>query len=189
MNETDLRHALREHAQSFRPDPEWLRRVPVPRRGRRRIAMTSPVLLAAAAAAVVVVSLLAPSGDSRSPTAGDDTVTTAVPPDQPVRIHLVGYSAPVGGAMPKPLQRHLTCMRAHGYDLPDPAWTGRGWMLTVTDVQGLGVGTPRWKRTVFGTCALTRPDRRLGHPDDPGIPSMRHLLMHPRPRHGQLSHE
>ena len=182
MNETDLRNALRQHAESFRPDPEWLSRAPLRRRAwPRRIAMTSPLLVAATAAALYLVP-----GGASSPQTTDHNTTAAGPQfGEPAQIELAGYAAPVGGKMPKPLERHLKCMRLHGYDLPDPAWTGNGWLLTVKDAQRVGLGTSRWNRIVFSTCALTRPDGALTRPDGPGIPNLRHLLMPPRPGPGK----
>jgi hypothetical protein len=177
MNESDLRSALRQEAERFDPPSGWLDQLP--RRRRRRIprpAAVLSVMTAAAVAAAVYVGALGPSGDSSgpprreaTPTTSDDTIGSTV------TMQLVGYDAPVHGTLPRSLEEHLSCMRDHGYDIPDPDWTGHGWMLTLEDTSGLGFGTLRWKRTVFITCALTRPvgDR---------LKDLRSELLHPRPR-------
>ena len=173
MNETELRMALREYAASFEPSGRGLDRG-APRRRWARSTIAAAALLAAAG--VTATFFLGP-GHPRTPgteAATGNHSTPSVSSDA-VRIVLVGYEAPVNGVMPKGLQDHLSCMRAHGYDLPDPEWNGSGWLLTVQDAKGLGVGTSRWKRTVFITCALTRPH---GH----HVPGLRQALLHPRER-------
>jgi hypothetical protein len=134
------------------------------------------VIAAAAVAAAVYVGALGPSGDTGGPPRHEATPTTTDgTPGPAVSMQLVGYEAPVHGELPSGLKEHLACMRDHGYDVPDPEWTGNGWMLTIEDARGLGFGTLRWKRTVFITCALTRPggDRLQG---------IRHQILNPRPR-------
>jgi hypothetical protein len=173
MNETELRMALREYAASFEPSGRGLdRRAP-----RRRLARSTVAAAALLAAAAVTAILFFGPGHPRSPATDTATGSRSAPSvsGDAVRIDLVGYAAPVNGEMPKGLQDHLSCMRAHGYDLPNPEWKGSGWMLTVQDARGLGVGTSRWKRTVFITCALTRPG---GH----DMPGLRQALLHPRER-------
>jgi hypothetical protein len=176
MNETDLRDALREHAESFKPDVGWLTRIPAPgRTWKRRAIAVSPLVAAAAAAATILAPVyLHPDGASQSEIRGHSPALVT----QPIRIQLAGYAPPIHGAIPKPLEKHLTCMRTHGYDLPDPTWTGHGWSMFVQDPRQLGFGTQRWKRTAFVTCALTRRDGGRFHelPD---------VLMHPRPRLGR----
>jgi hypothetical protein len=177
MNESDLRTALRAHAESFSPTPGWLDEPPVPAKRRsRRALLAAPAVLAAAAAVIVYL------GAGRSGTPAPQPPGHQQTAGNPVTIRLVGYAAPVGnhgGALPKPLVEHLDCMRANGYDLPDPQWTGHGWLLTLDDARSFGVGTMKWKRAVFVTCALTRP----GRGELP--PMLRHAVMHPRDRIGK----
>jgi hypothetical protein len=175
MDENDLREVLRDYAASYRPTgrlPDRPAGVP-PRRRRRALAVV-PALAAAAAAAVVIGS------QAGSDVPAGSSVASGTPGD-PVIIMLAGYAAPKGHTLPNPLQRHLACMREHGYALPDPTWTGHGWMLTVTEGRALGVGGKDWKQTAFVTCALTRP----GHD---GLPGLHHALLHPRPRHSGTGH-
>jgi hypothetical protein len=130
-------------------------------------------MAAAVAAAVVLLGPQEPAGP------GSHIATGAPPgtgsPGDTVTIALVGYAAPVERAVPKTLRDHLSCMRDHGYDIPDPEWTGHGWLLTIKQAKGLGVGTAAWKKTAFITCALTRPGAQQA-------PGLRHALLHPRPR-------
>lgn len=174
MNESDLRIALRERADAFDPDPGWCDRIPVGAPARRRRATALASLLTAAAAAAIYLGV---AGSGRSgigdPDHADPTLQATA--GGSVTIELAGYHAPVRGAMPRALRQHLDCMHEHGFDIPDPQWTGHGWMLTVEDARSLGVGTPRWKRTAFLTCALARPG---GH----AMEGLKHALLHPRGR-------
>jgi hypothetical protein len=180
MNESDLRSELRREAERFDPAPGWLdaltRRTRRPRRRLPRPATALSVMTAAAVAATVYVATLGPSADTGQPPKHEATPTTTDgTPRSAVTMQLVGYQAPVHGTLPRGLEEHLACMRDHGYAIPDPEWTGNGWMLTLDDARGIGFGTLRWKRTVFITCALTRPG-------GDGLEGLRDELLHPRIR-------
>ena len=176
MDENDLRAALRDYAASYRPTgrpPD--RPANAPRTRNRRALVAVPAVAAAAAAAVVIGTQVGSDGPTGS------SVSSGMP-GNPVIIELAGYAAPkVGHIIPTSLQRHLSCMREHGYPLPDPTWTGHGWLLTVTEGRALDIGGEDWKQTAFVTCALTRP----GHD---GVPGLRHALLHPRPRYSGTGH-
>jgi hypothetical protein len=167
-SETDLRVALHEYAEAYQPSGRPALEPHDTARPRRRRAWSATALVAAATAAVVIGTQAGngvPGGGSSAVDGSGHTVT----------IELAGYAAPKGGEPPAPLRKHLACMRARGYQLPDPTWTGHGWLLTVRDADSAGIGTRRWKRTAFVTCALTRSGG--------GLPrGLRHVLMHPRPR-------
>jgi hypothetical protein len=179
MNESDLREALRREAEAFDPTPGWLDVVPSPRDRVRRSTTAVSLMTAAAVAAAVYVATIGPAGDDSGPSQRQASPTatheTSGGTSTTVTIRLAGYESPADGSVPADLQSHLACMRDHGYDLPDPVWTGNGWLLSVDDARGLGIGTARWKRTVFVTCALTRPggDRLKGLRDE---------ILNPRPR-------
>lgn len=166
MNEADLRSALKEEAAEFRPAPEWLEGV-----ARRAAAVKTrnalaPIAILTAAAVAGLLVVVRP-------------LDSAPPPSivsHPVYLHLGGYQAPVDRHVPYPLRDHLDCMRSHGFDLPDPVWTGHGWVITVEDARSVGIGTLRWKRTLFLTCALRA---RSGSPP----PEIKDAILHPRPRH------
>jgi hypothetical protein len=178
MNETDLRTALREYATDFQPAPGWLRQAPrrESRVAHRRVSAAA-VFTVVLIGTVIYISHATHSSPIANPRGNVDTVAGGGQHGSPdsVSLELVGYAKPVGGSMPKPLRAHVACMREHGFDLPDPTWTGHGWLITLDDPTAIGLGTQEWKRAAFFTCALM-PRR------DHVSPLVRHAIMNPRPR-------
>jgi hypothetical protein len=164
MNEHDLRSMLEAEAESFRLDPSWAIRAATHR--------TSPSrrLISVVAVAAVVAGCIALFWETQGPSRSDPIQ------QNPVLLRLVGYQAPRGGEIPDALRRHLSCMRHHGFAFPDPDWSGDGWTIEIDDPAALRIGSPEWKRTAFGTCALVR---------DRGTYErwIRDSIMRPRPRH------
>jgi hypothetical protein len=135
------------------------------------------VVTAAVIGTAIYVGQTTSSSPIADPPGNVDTTTKAGQhaSKDSLSLELVGYAKPVGGRMPKPLGAHIACMREHGFDLPDPSWTGHGWSITIDDPTSIGVGTRQWKQAAFFTCALM-PRR------DHVSPLIRHAIMNPRPR-------
>jgi hypothetical protein len=55
------------------------------------------------------------------------------------------------------LTEHIACMRAQGFDIPDPTQTSDGWSIVVDDPAAAGLGTAAWREAAFVTCAPDRP--------------------------------
>lgn len=141
MNETRLRALLRAEADAYRPGAP--RKLP----SRRRLAPTVALATACAAVAVVAAALDHWTAPQTSRPAARDGVV----------LELTGYERPgPDGRVPSELRSHVACMRAHGFDLPEPEWTGAGWTMRIDDAGSFGIGSRRWKKTVFGACALVR---------------------------------
>jgi hypothetical protein len=164
MNETDLRELLQAEAGNFRPAPGWLTDL-----GNERRHVVRPAFVASLAAILVLVASVAILSHMRHGSVASKSASGAV------YIRLAGYQADTGATLPRSLQQHMSCMRAKGFDLPDPIRSGRGWFLKIRDPNALGIGTPRWKRAAFGTCALVR-DRAVYNR------WIHKAVMHPRPR-------
>jgi hypothetical protein len=159
MNEGDLRTMLTNEAAKFHPDPAWL--AGAHRRPRFTRNFTAVVGIAAIVVAAALYGLNA-----------DRTALQPRSSANPVYIRLAGYEANSGG-LPGALRRHIACMRNHGFNLPDPVRVGHGWALKITDPQSIGLGSRRWKRTAFDTCALVR-DRAIYNR------WIRRAILHPR---------
>jgi hypothetical protein len=145
LNETDLRKLLSVEAEQFRPDSDWLAQItPRQRPGRVRMAFSL--------AAIVAVTLVSVVTQGRV----DDRSEPLRGAERPVYIRLTGYEAETGGEMPSSLLRHLSCMRDHGFDLPEPIPANGGWTIVVANPEAIGFGTARWTRAAFDTCALVR---------------------------------
>ena len=51
---------------------------------------------------------------------------------------------------------HIACMRAQGFDIPDPIRTDDGWRIEV-DPSVVDVGSQAWREAAFVTCRLPMP--------------------------------
>lgn len=145
MNETDLRAMLASEADRFQPDPAWLTDVSRP----PQIPRQTLIGVAVGVAAVLIGTMV--YFTDRAP-----TVPRMGPTVQPVYIRLAGYVSNKGASVPADLQRHIDCMRDQGFDLPQPRRVANGWELKIDDPEALGLGSARWKRAAFDTCALVR---------------------------------
>jgi hypothetical protein len=163
MNETDLRAMLADEAERFRPDPKWLSEVSRPPQAHRRALIT----MAVGVAAILIGTMIYVAGKT-APGAALGNV-------HPVYIRLTGYMSNDGGGLPPALQRHIACMRSEGFDLPDPRRVAHGWVIKIVDPRSIGLGSARWKKAAFDTCALVR--NRITY--DRWI---RKAVLHPRPR-------
>ncbi|HEX3326196.1 MAG TPA: hypothetical protein VHV50_04295 [Actinomycetota bacterium] len=160
MTEGDLRTMLTKEAAGFHPDPAWLAGA------RRRPRFTRNLIAVVGIAAIVVAAALY----------GLNTDRAALQPRSsahPVYIRLAGYEAKPGGSLPGALRRHIACMRNQGFKLPDPVRVRGGWALKISDPRSIGLGSRRWKRAAFDTCALVRDRTTYNR-------WIRRAILHPR---------
>jgi hypothetical protein len=143
MNERDLRTMLTNEAAGFHPDPAWLVGV------RRPPRFTRNLIAGFGIAALVVAAALYGLNNDRSALQPRSSA-------RPVYIRLAGYEAKPGGVVPGALRRHVACMRNQGFELPDPVRVRHGWALKIDDPRSIELGSRRWKRAAFDTCALVR---------------------------------
>jgi hypothetical protein len=53
--------------------------------------------------------------------------------------------------------RHVACMRRHGFDLPDPTLTDRGWSVLVDDPRAFDTDSRAWREAAFVDCRPSPP--------------------------------
>lgn len=150
MNQTELRELLDEKARAFSLDE----RIPseIRRRARRRV-----VLSRIGAGLTTAVLLL--GGGVLVTQAGRSTPTPPIT-KVPVAIDLVDYyddDDDESGSSRSELDRHVSCMREQGFDLPDPTRTDDGWSILVADPDSLGFNTPEWREAAFVDCRPSPP--------------------------------
>jgi hypothetical protein len=150
------------------PSPQ-LRPSVIPAARRRRIcrlvAVTVPI---AAALSVAAIFPGRPPADAHAfaaftlrdtPRLRGDTPTARQRPatDDTAPHQHASPGEPITRAM---LERNVRCMRAHGFDLPEPVETQDGWQVIVEDGRGLPSESPdsdvrkRWAEAVFVECRL-----------------------------------
>jgi hypothetical protein len=162
--ENELRETLREKAESsaLSPQPQ----ASVIRRGRARVARSfvAPTLLIGGAL------LLGTTLPSR--VAADERAFAAFIVREQARAKAAGPrhdhpeesarepSSPREPITLEALKHNSQCMRAHGFDLPDPTPTPAGWQVIVEDSSPLPSESPdytirkRWAEAVFVECRL-----------------------------------
>jgi hypothetical protein len=152
-SERDIRQTLRHCADGFEMPTEPPRRIfgEIQRRRSKNavlVGLGSATLVALVAASVFVAGLLRPGG----------TQQAAVDHGPLVSYVLLDATSTGGGTnAPTWLTDHIACMRAQGFDIPDPTQTADGWSIDVGDPAAIGFGTPAWREAAFVTCALDRP--------------------------------
>jgi hypothetical protein len=151
-SEREVRRALRHRADGFEMPPEPPERI-ADAIGRRRtrngvLAGLAATGIAAIVAASIVATQLPRSGSPGGQVADGGSVSYV----------LLGTTATTGQtAAPSWLTDHIACMRAQGFDIPDPTETPDGWSIVVDDPEAFGFGTPAWREAAFVTCAIDRP--------------------------------
>lgn len=155
-SEPEVREMLRRRARAFSMDPD-----PPPvvvRRVRRR--MSRNVALAAATLTSIGVAVAVLGGSFRT-TAPEDAVDAGSGLSQ-TPVKLVSYLVPDAGGGDRgvivgdELSDHVACMRAAGFDLPDPVQTADGWSILV-DPSQVDIGSAEWREAAFVTCRLPVP--------------------------------
>jgi hypothetical protein len=166
MNEDDLRELLHERGRDFAPDARISARLL--RAAKRRI-----VARMATVTAIVSVAALAGTGlalEWRTATT-QDVQDEAVLVDIDLADYYEGEEGPEEIPSREEVDRHVDCMRAQGFDLPDPQRTRDGWGILVDDPERYDMESPRWREAAFVTCAPPAPG-----PGDlfmPGFPQAR----------------
>jgi hypothetical protein len=169
LSESDVREMLEGRAAGF-----VMARVPqeaiVRRAGRRK---ARNVMLASVTTLVVVVLValsVVPRGSDQgvNPAAGGNGAASgqALPSPTSGRLRLVDYvvRGPATGhphsrtgprITVEDVRRHATCMRSHGFDVPEPTeQPGGGWAVIVDHpkAHGLIFGSRRFRQAWFVTC-------------------------------------
>src|SRR6266508_526099 len=159
-SEPEIREMLRRRANAFAMDAQPP--APIERRVRRRI--TGKLALAAgglASIALVATLLIGTIGaPGTAPRRGVDTGSSS----RGSSVKLVSYLFPdattsdgqADSGLPAELSDHLDCMRAQGFDLPDPVRTSDGWTISA-DPSVVDIGSPEWREAAFVTCHLPLP--------------------------------
>lgn len=158
-SESDVREALGHRADGFdMPSqlPKHLEAMIRRRRSRNRVlvGLGSGAMVALAAASVFVVTIVGSGA-----TGGRGTAAGSQPGVGVRSMSYVLLDAKVS-TEPSPqswITDHIACMRAQGFDLPDPTQTADGWSITVEDPAAAGLGTDAWREAAFVTCAPDRP--------------------------------
>jgi hypothetical protein len=169
LSESELREMLEGQAVGFvmaPVPPEAILR----KAGRRK---ARNVMLASVTTLVVVVLValsVVPRGSDRgvNPAAGgnDAAVSPGSPSPTSGRLRLVDYvvRGPAAGhphsrtgprITVEDVRRHATCMRAHGFDVPEPSeQPGGGWAVIVDHpkAHGLAFSSRRFRQAWFVTC-------------------------------------
>jgi hypothetical protein len=152
-SEADVREMLERRAKAFSMDPDPPEAIGA--RARRRTSRN--VALAAASLTsigVVVVLLVGAIGALRTP--------GGVGTPSGTHVKLVSYFLPdtsdgaTGPNAGSELSDHIACMRAQGFDIPDPVRTDDGWSIPV-DPSVVDVGSAAWREAAFVTCRLPMP--------------------------------
>jgi hypothetical protein len=150
-SEAEVRDALRRRADDFESSPNMPDRI-VALVGWRK--MRNGALAGLACAAIVAVAAASifaeqlPGSGSPAPVVADGGSS--------VSYVLLGAATGQTTA-PTWLSDHIACMRAQGFDIPDPTPTSDGWSIVVPDPEALGFGTPAWREAAFVTCAIDQP--------------------------------
>ena len=116
----------------------------VPRRARRR--------LVGAVAAGVIAALVLGSLSVVILQAGHTAPVAKASHETIVRLRLVDYAEDSDGSG---LRAYSQCMRAQGYDTPDPVPTADGWALLVPP-GSIDRTSTQWREAAFVTCNLHR---------------------------------
>src|SRR5262245_2905385 len=170
-SEDEIRRTLRDHADRFDMPPE----APRPFAGEIRRRRSRNGLLAgvgAAALVAVATASIVLSGLGLSGLGPPDAPSQVAVADHGSHVNYVLFSAASTGdrtQAPAWLTDHIACMRAQGFDIPDPTRTADGWSVDVRDPAAIGFGTPAWREAAFVTCPLDRPmsgNLILGLPKD-----------------------
>jgi hypothetical protein len=162
--ENELRKTLREKAEASalrpRPQASVLRRARA-RAGRGIVAATL-VIGSALFLGTTLPSRLA--SDERAFAAfivqEKPRANTAAPTHEHPNGSVHGRSLPGQPVTPAMLNHNRQCMRAHGFDLPDPVQTSAGWQVIVEDSTPLPSESPdynvrkRWAEAVFVDCRV-----------------------------------
>lgn len=155
-SEPELREMLRRRADAFSMDPVLPRRVAYRshRRRSRKVALGAAVC---GSLGLIVALIVGPIGASNAPEA--PSVASGSPQTS---VKLVSYLIPdaslqePGSNADQVLNDHIACMRAQGFDIPDPVRTADGWTIAV-DPSVVDVGSDAWREAVFVTCRLPLP--------------------------------
>ena len=143
---------MRRRADDFRMSPDMPDGIvaSIDRRTKRNgaVAGLASVAIVAFVATTVFVAQLSRSS-SPAPVVADGGSS--------VSYVLLGATATGETSAPAWLSDHIACMRAQGFDIPDPTQTADGWSIVVPDPEALGFGTPAWREAAFVTCAIDRP--------------------------------
>jgi hypothetical protein len=160
MNENQLREMLRAQAGTFAPTPQEpdLLLARARRRTVRYLVRSAASAAAVVAAAFVVGTIIA---ERVTPA---QSAFAALRFDEPASKQDVAAphareeaGEPVTRAG---LETHVDCMRAQGFDLPDPIETSKGWQVIVEDGAPLPSESRdpsvrrRWAEAVFVDCRL-----------------------------------
>jgi len=173
-SEPDIRRMLERRAAEFTIGPELPRELL--RRGRRRRIKTIGLASIAAIAFASLVALSLSLAGARSPagqrlaaggransSSPSGSISDSTHPLKLVSYVLLDTAPKIGnphGVTGQPItvaeiRQHAECMRAHGFDVPDPTeQSGGGWSTIIDDpvARGLDLGSPAFREAMFVTC-------------------------------------
>jgi hypothetical protein len=155
-SEPELREMLRRRADAFSMDPVPPRRV-VDRSHRRRSRKVALGAAVCGSLGLIVALVVGSIGASTAPDA-----PSVASGSSPTSVKLVSYLLPdtsvgePGSNADQELNDHIACMRAQGFDIPDPVRTADGWTIAV-DPSVVDVGSDAWREAAFVTCRLPLP--------------------------------
>lgn len=153
-SEADVREMLERRANAFSmdPDPPKTMATQARRRTSRNLGVAAGALMSIG---ILVALLVGAVGALRTPVG-------SVSSSSGTHVKLVSYFLPdtsdgaSGAIADSELSDHIACMRAEGFDIPDPVRTGDGWSITV-DPSVVDVGSQAWREAAFVTCRLPIP--------------------------------
>lgn len=161
--ERDLREMLQRRAKdmTLAPPTQTLLRRALHRRTRARGLVLASAVLALVVVVPVGVSITR-APDRPRDVAAEPPISTDKASD---RLRLVSYTFDTQQEAPHPhdetgepitladLREHAECMRAQGFDIPDPTKTPDGWSLIIDDPAGeLDFHSREFREAMFVTC-------------------------------------
>jgi len=162
VSEHEIRQVLQRHASEFSMPPD----LPNGITRRARLQRSKVIVLAGAAVLAVGALSVVFVSPARAPDQADRSAAGSASPSVPTRaLRSVSYvladPAADGSAHPHAkdgptatvaeLRQHAQCMRARGFNVPDPTRTANGWTITV-DPGSLDLSSPRFREAMFVTC-------------------------------------
>jgi hypothetical protein len=162
MNEKQLREMLRAKAATFAPTPREseLLLARARRRTARNLIRSAASVAALAAVAVVVGTNIADRVTPAESAFAAFTMNKAASKDDVAPPHAHEEAGEL--VTRERLETNIDCMRAQGFDLPDPIETSKGWQVIVEASDGTPLPTEsrdpvvrrRWAEAVFVDCRL-----------------------------------
>ena len=155
-SEPEVREMLRRRADAFSMDTVPPRGV-VSRSHRRRSRKVALGATLCGSVGLIVALIVGSIGGSNAP-AGPSVASGS----SQTSVKLVSYLIPdtwvgePGSNADRELNDHIACMRAQGFDIPDPVRIADGWTIAV-DPSVVDVGSDAWREAVFVTCRLPLP--------------------------------